>query len=215
MSWLVVQNNSRKPGAGDADVLNRVKGLKGISALTAAAAAAKASQAAGSTAGASAFTPAVAPAAAASGAAAPAAKAAKAAKATARPASAVVARGPYGLPSWLCENKAVLYKSSSGSRLKVVVKEVTKDKVTIVFDDKAKSWKRFTHEQVLSKDGPLAPFPHRGSAAASRGAGRSRSPRQRSAGGSAGGGSVELLSDEEDGDVVVASGTAVEVLVDD
>ncbi|CAJ1342423.1 unnamed protein product [Effrenium voratum] len=71
---------------------------------------------------------------------------------------------------WIKEDARVLYRSSSGREMKVVVKQITPEKVKILFSD-GKTWKGFLHAQVLAKDGPLRPL-----GASQKPRSRSRSP---------------------------------------
>merc|ERR1712039_570448 len=130
------------------------------------------------------------------------------AKAAASTGAAKQQKGVFGLPVWLAEGANVLYKSSSGKLVKVAVKVITSDKVKILFTD-GKTWKSFTHSQVLAKDGPLKPQSLDDGAAAGPLQGPAARNRSRSPVASAAR-SVEVL-DEDSDDVVVGS---VEVLDD-
>eukprot|EP00434_Breviolum_minutum_P030341 symbB.v1.2.026840.t1/scaffold2588.1/size75582/3 len=149
MAWLNVQAASRKPGSGDGDVLNRlhlgrsVQSVQGDKAPEAGKAV-------------NAFAPPVKPRGGGiSALAAAASEAASRPKGTTTPAPAPApVLGRYGLPVWIKEDAVVLYRSSSGKEMKVMVKQVTAEKVKILFTD-GKTWKGFSHSQILAKDGPL------------------------------------------------------------
>ncbi|CAJ1452915.1 unnamed protein product [Effrenium voratum] len=159
MAWLNVQASSRKPGAGDGDVLNRLHLGRARSETSQALPVGKGAAAA--------FAPVVKPRGGGISAlaAAAAAAAAKAAEGPPAPRS-----GKHGLPVWIKEDARVLYRSSSGREMKVVVKQITPEKVKILFSD-GKTWKGFLHAQVLAKDGPLRPL-----GASQKPRSRSRSP---------------------------------------
>ncbi|CAL1154310.1 unnamed protein product [Cladocopium goreaui] len=168
MAWLNVQAASRKPGSGDGDVLNRLHLGRGLQSLQGD----KAPETAGKV---DAFAPPVKPrgggiSALAAAASEAALRPAKGPTTTAPPAPVL---GRYGLPAeerhkagmgknccclrtvaWIKEDAVVLYRSSSGKEMKVMVKQVTPEKVKILFTD-GKTWKGFSHSQILAKDGPL------------------------------------------------------------
>eukprot|EP00435_Cladocopium_sp_Y103_P050705 s2689_g15.t1 len=165
MAWLNVQAASRKPGSGDGDVLNRLHLGRGLQSLGD-----KAPEAAGKAV--DAFAPPVKPrgggiSALAAAASEAALRPAKGPTTTAPPAPVL---GRYGLPAWIKEDAVVLYRSSTGKEMKVMVKQVTPEKVKILFTD-GKTWKGFSHSQILAKDGPL-----RQRLPSSSGRNRSRSP---------------------------------------
>merc|ERR1711879_914818 len=54
------------------------------------------------------------------------------------------------------ENATVIYRSSSGGDMKVFVKQVTSEKVKVLFRD-GKTWKAIPVSQVVAKNGPLRP----------------------------------------------------------
>lgn len=117
MAWLQVQAASRKPGGGDADVLNRLR-------LGRAQAAAKAAEAAAQAAKEKAhFKPVEAQS-----------KAAKSSKDVHRRPSSTSAGGEGGLPSWVSVGATLMYRSrTSSSRLAVTVSEVDDSRVKVVF----------------------------------------------------------------------------------
>eukprot|EP00927_Polykrikos_kofoidii_P061953 TRINITY_DN56773_c0_g1_i1.p1 TRINITY_DN56773_c0_g1~~TRINITY_DN56773_c0_g1_i1.p1 ORF type:complete len:192 (-),score=27.81 TRINITY_DN56773_c0_g1_i1:159-734(-) len=141
MSWVAIQGASRKPGAGDGDILNRVR-LKG-SASTPASTQDRVSSS-------SLFKPTqlVRKEASQRAVASEVAQQAQAGEANSS-----------GLPSWVACGATLIYRStSSEGRFKVKVTEVAEQRVTVVFQDGSGAWKRIPHSQVLARRGPLRPL---------------------------------------------------------
>mmetsp|Transcript_12020 Transcript_12020/g.35140 ORF Transcript_12020/g.35140 Transcript_12020/m.35140 type:complete len:203 (+) Transcript_12020:2-610(+) len=146
MAWLQVQAASRRPGGGDADVLNRLR-LGRAKAATATQ------------------NPGVLPGEA--GTAAPSgtqrtrhASAGDGSQRSAKTSSKTAGATSKDLPSWVSVGATLMYRSRSckGGRLKVTVTQVEEDKVTFVFKHDASAWKRIPCSQVLARDGPLRPL---------------------------------------------------------
>lgn len=184
MSWLAIQGASRKPGAGDADVLNRLRIGRTVD-IAAAAAVEK-------TVGSSLFKP-------------PqlvrkdrAALAAKTSAGTIASTVGLQMKGMYGLPAWAKVGEALMYRSQSskGGRLGVTVTKVEEQRVTVLFQDSSASWKHIPRAQVLDTKGPLRPL--NADERVQKRARRSRSPRRRAVAVKPCGVAVEVLDDSGD-----------------
>mmetsp|Transcript_41607 Transcript_41607/g.119015 ORF Transcript_41607/g.119015 Transcript_41607/m.119015 type:complete len:195 (+) Transcript_41607:71-655(+) len=168
MAWVQIQGASRKPGASDADVLNRLR--LGRTAARAEAEQKASASAAAPPAGASLFKP----------------PQLVRKEQQEREQNKLLAprKALFGLPAWIQQGAAVVYRSRSdkNARFQVNVKEVTEEHVEIVFKD-GDTWKRIPHSAAKGSQGPLRQLLPQKEKTAKAGAakrpsnGRSRSPR--------------------------------------